>query len=52
MCVDQLICQFTGDAAHTKVFQPQVVPHNTKEAGDLPGWQASTFDVLMHLEVI
>jgi hypothetical protein len=35
------------------VLQPQVVLHNTKEAGDLPEWQASTFDVvLMRLEVI
>jgi len=38
VCVDQLICPVTGHAAHTQVFQPQVVPHSTKEAGDLPGW--------------
>jgi hypothetical protein len=38
VCVVQLICPVAGDAAYTQVLQPQVVPHSTKEAGDLPGW--------------
>jgi hypothetical protein len=38
VCVDQLICPVTGDAAHTQVLQPQVVPYSTEEARDLSGW--------------